>query len=491
MAEKSARPFPRALRWVMPSLSHWLWLALFLILLADPWRTALVASDGDACMHWRVGEHMLQTGQIIRADVFSHTRYGQPIISKEWLGEIILALAARGLGGYFGLCVVTALVIATAFALLHWQLVRDGADILVATIVVMLAAWASATHWLARPHVFSILMIVLWNDALRNHERDGNARRLAVKLGVLTLFWVNLHGAYLAGALVLGAYGLGALLERNRPKLAALMGAALVCALISLLNPNGYHLHAHNLRFLNSNFLTDWLAEYASTNFHKPEARGFLVWLALIFLTLTLCRPKLAAGSAAVLISWTYFALYAGRNIPFLAILSAPILATAISEAVPEKWRGFSQRAAQTNAASGGWPLVAVLAIVAVVLFPQPTEMPASRWPTAAVKFIGDNPKKFSGNMFNQYAWGGYLMEALPEHKVFVDGRTDFYGDGLIREFEATAGVRTNWTQALEKYSVSWSLMPADHRMNLALALLPGWERVYSNDVATIYVKTP
>jgi hypothetical protein len=89
--------------------------------------------------------------------------------------------------------------------------------------------------------------------------------------------------------------------------------------------------------------------------------------------------------------------------------------------------------------------------------------------------------------MFNQYVWGGYLLHALPEHRVFVDGRTDFYGESLIRQYDDTASLRTNWMQALEEYHVSWTLLPTEHRLNLALALLPGWQRVYSNEVATVF----
>src|SRR6266404_1274311 len=97
-AETEARPQPDSdphlsggvLPWLMPSLTQWLWLIILLILLAQPWRTMMVASDGDACLHWRVGEYMLETGHVpIRTDVFSHTRFGQPIVSKEWLAELI------------------------------------------------------------------------------------------------------------------------------------------------------------------------------------------------------------------------------------------------------------------------------------------------------------------------------------------------------------------------------------------------------------------
>lgn len=487
MEKVSSRPVGMAR--YLPSVSQWIWLVLFLLLLAQPWRTMMVSSDGDPCMHWRVGEWMLEHRQIIRTDVFSHTRFGQPIVSKEWLAEIIFALAGR-LAGLYGLAVAAALVIATTFALLHRQLLREGNDLLVATTVVLLAAWAASTHWLARPHVFSFLMVLLWNDALRRYERDRRPLRLAVTLGLLTLFWVNLHGAYLAGVIVLGAYWLGALFERDYGRVRTLTAVALGCAALSLCNPSGYHLHLHNLEFLHSQFLTNWLAEYRSSDFHSGS-NGFLAWLALLFLTFALKRPRVSASAAILLLAWGYFALYAGRNIPLLAILSAPIIAAPLSEGVRGTWREVSVRIRTVNDTSRGWPVVAIAAAIAIVWVPRPTDMPTEDWPVAAVSFIQQHPEQFKGNLFNQYMWGGYLLEALPEHQVFIDGRTDFYGEGLVREFQDTTALSTNWTEALEKYQVTWTLMPTDHRLNLALELKPGWKRVYTDTVSAIYCRIP
>jgi hypothetical protein len=473
---------------------------LLLILLGAPWRTAMVASDGDACMHWRVGQWMLQHRQIIRADEFSHTRLGAPVISKEWLSQILFAGAARvpafndlhvftggismgasfscGPAGLCGIALAAALVIATTLALLHRQLLREGNDALAATVVTLFAAWATSAHWLARPHVFSFLAIFLWNDALR--------RQRLWLLPVLTVLWVNLHGGYLAGFLVLGAYWLGALIERDLRNLKALTATGLLCALASLANPNGYRLLVHNIEFLRSGFFRNWLAEYGSTNFHLESSRGFLAWLALMFLTFAWLRPRLPASGIALVISWTYFALYAGRNIPLLAILIAPLLAPAISDALRQRLPALCQRLRATNASARGWPVVAALA-VAIIAAPHPTEMPADDWPVEAVKFIKQQPGRFAGNMFNQYSWGGYLMQELPEHKVFVDGRADFYGRELLEEFDEVTGLRTNWLGVLEKHNVQWTLMPRDHRLNAALALLPDWETAFSNQTATIF----
>ncbi|HUI05631.1 MAG TPA: hypothetical protein VL486_01350 [Verrucomicrobiae bacterium] len=473
---------------------------ILLILLAQPWRVMMVSSDGDACMHWRVGEWMLRHKRIIRTDIFSHTRFGQPIISKEWLSEIILATAGR-LGGLYGLVVVAALVIATTFAFLHHQLLRETGNHAVAVFVAFTAAWAACTHWLARPHAFSFLLAALWGDALRRFEHGASARRLAITLAGLMVLWVNLHGGYLAGFITLGAYWLGALIEMPlvradatrwataRRKLAVLSGVALLCAGVSLVNPNGYELHLHNLQFLRSDYLTNWLAEYASSDFHAPDSRGFLAWLALTFFTLALARPRLSAASGILLIGWTYLALYAGRNIPLLAIFTAPILATALADASPHWGRRLSGRLREIHEISRGSLLVVVIAAVALVGVSRPTEMPAKKWPIAAVEFIKQHPGQFQGNMFNEYIWGGYLLYALPEHRVFVDGRTDFYGEPLIRQYNETSQLTTNWLAVLQQYKVEWTLVPTDRPLNLALALLPNWKLAYSNEVATIFHK--
>jgi len=500
-----AASYGRVLPWVMPTLTQWLWLVILLILLANPWRTMMATSDGDTCMHWRVGEYMLKTGRIPRVDVFSHTRFGQPVISKEWLSEIIFALAGR-VWGLYGLCVVAALLIATTFALLHRQLVRESGNHAVAILVAFIAAWAACTHWLARPHAFSFLLAVFWSDALRRFDRGESARRLLVTLGILTVLWVNLHGGYLAGFITLGIYWLGAVIElflaradqarssTVRRKLRVLTGAIALCGVVSLLNPNGYQLHVHNLHFLRSEYLTNWLAEYASSDFHAFDSHGFLAWLTLTFLTLALPRQRtsgLSPAPALLLIVWTYFALYAVRNIPLAVIFVAPILATSLAGAAPAWVRRLSGRLRDIYETSRGWFLVGAVAIVAIVAGPHSTEMPAKKWPVDAVAYIHQHPDQFTGNMFNYYIWGGYLLYALPEHAVFVDGRTDFYGEALIHQYDDTSLLRTNWQQALAEYHVDWTLMPSDHRLNLALALLPSWHCVYSNEVATVFRKQP
>ena len=82
-------------------------------------------------------------------------------------------------------------------------------------------------------------------------------------------------------------------------------------------------------------------------------------------------------------------------------------------------------------------------------------------------------------------------MEYLPAQRLFVDGRADFYGASLLAEFDQVTALRPGWQAVLEKYHVTWTIMPRNHRLNVALGLSPGWRQVYTDDVATICLKLP
>src|SRR5437867_7388765 len=77
-----------------------------------------VLSDADIYWHIATGRWMLTEHAFPRQDIFSHTAFGQPWVSTEWLAQIILTWTYNWFG-WRGLVLLCGLVIALTFALLY------------------------------------------------------------------------------------------------------------------------------------------------------------------------------------------------------------------------------------------------------------------------------------------------------------------------------------------------------------------------------------
>ena len=193
-------------RLLVPSVSDLVCISLFISLAVGLSRRLL----GDAGIGWhiRTGEWILRTGSVPRVDSFSSLMSGKPWYAWEWLYEVGIGAIHRGLG-LNGVVAFSALVIAFTFALVFRMMRERGTSLPIAVAVLLLAVSASSIHFLARPHVVSWLLSVIWFGVLEAFERDGKSRRL-LWLPLTMLVWVNLHGGFLVGFVLLGIYGIGA-----------------------------------------------------------------------------------------------------------------------------------------------------------------------------------------------------------------------------------------------------------------------------------------
>jgi hypothetical protein len=92
--------------------------------------------------------------------------------------------------------------------------------------------------------------------------------------------------------------------------------------------------------------------------------------------------------------------------------------------------------------------------------------------------------------MFNSYNWGGYLIWHLwPDYLVFVDGRTDLYGDALLRQYLQVRFAQPGFSRVFDEHGVDIVLTEADGFTSRFLALDDGWSLAYSDEVAVIYLR--
>lgn len=223
----------------LPSLSVMIWIALFLGLNLTSARIVLISADSDSALHRRLGEWMLQHRAVVREDNLLHTHQG-PFVSMEWLSDVLFAAAGR-VCGWNGIVLIAATVIATCFWLLHRQLLADGCDAVLATLLVLVAMLTCSMHWLARPLLFTHLLILVFAWQLRWFGQGRvSARQLFLLLPPLMLLWVNLHGGFVLGLILVAMYAVGATLSALRQtaswnKSRTLTMLLLVCGVASLL----------------------------------------------------------------------------------------------------------------------------------------------------------------------------------------------------------------------------------------------------------------
>ena len=164
----SEQPSSPTLRFLLPSVRDIIFILLFWSLLGGPLSNRPLA-DADIGWHIRTGELILVSHALPRTDPFSSTMQGQPWFAWEWLYDVVLGVLYRfgGLNGVVWLC---ASMVAGIFALLLSQLLRRGAGLLLAVVLMLLAEAASTIHLYARPHIASWLFSLLWFVVLEKWE---------------------------------------------------------------------------------------------------------------------------------------------------------------------------------------------------------------------------------------------------------------------------------------------------------------------------------
>jgi hypothetical protein len=107
--------------------------------------------------------------------------------------------------------------------------------------------------------------------------------------------------------------------------------------------------------------------------------------------------------------------------------------------------------------------------------------------PVAAVDWIlahdpGDRP-------FNQYSWGGYLGLRRPDHPIYIDGRSDIYGDAPIRRYAETVLLQRDPESVFDSDGIDYVLFNVQTPLARWLDDSPDWRRVYADHLAGVWVR--
>jgi hypothetical protein len=462
----------------------------------------LLNSDGDLARHLRHGRYMLEHGALIHADPFSFTRAGAPFLGFEYGSQIIYALAER-VGGLAGVAILAGLLVGLTYALVARFLLRRGVDPLLAYLTTILAALVGAGHWLARPHLFSFVAVVLLLELLE--RAPGKA---TLPFAALFAIWANIHGGFVYGWIVIGLYLAGSVgevfLGHDRGAWNARVryyATALLAGVgATLLTPHGLALHRHLVAFLGQQYLFDNTAEFTSPDFHEAGAKLFLGALLICMAALSLKEDRPSLPRLFVICAGTAFALVAVRNTALFGLTALPVVALHIDAL----WRrmpdpgGIRGRFEATagKAATLVWTVPTGLLMLALALGHGRAgsfELIQDRFDAAVfpVAAVGKARKEhLQGHLFSEFAWGGYVDYAWPEQKVFIDGGTDFFGEELFREYSKIVRMRPGWRGLLAKWDITLLLLPREGSLTHEAVRDGRWRTWYCDSLAVVLQRT-
>jgi hypothetical protein len=490
-------------------------LVFFVVLVMIFLSAARTPVDTDMWWHLRAGETTWTQGRPLLHDLFSFTRLGQPWINHSWLSQVGMYLLFDW-GGYLAIGLFVALLATGMIALVFLQ--QDGPALLRALLLVLITA-VVAVVWTPRPQTTSLFLFALTGYVLYLYKwRQRDHIWILVPLFIL---WSNLHGGYPLGLLSIGAIVAGEILNHalgyqshyvlswRRVRKLALMGV--LCALVVAVNPNGVDAWLIPFQTVSVGALQNYVSEWASPDFHELVQQP-LLWLVFALLgAIGLSRQRLDGSDLAGLVIFGMLAFIARRNYGPFALVAAPVLSrhlwilindlklrwhTKTHEAireVPEGKVALEGKSEQVRIPS--WKkgvnlgLVALLSLIAIgklyfvthPAFVDPYLRTA--YPVDAASWM--QAQGLEKNVFNEYAWGGYMVWFLRQTPVFVDGRTDLFGDEIIGEWITVVQGGEGWETTLEHWQVDIALLDPG-RPVVPLLIETGWEVLYRDDQAIL-----
>lgn len=451
-------------------------------------------NDPDLWWHLKSGEMIWTRHAVPEVDLFSFTALHHPVVPQEWLSQALIYGAYR-LAGFSGLmlwlCVFTAAIFITGYLLS--SLYSGNAKI---GLLGALVLWFFSTSGLSiRPQVVGYFLLTL--ELLVLYFGGTRNPRWLLVLPLLFVVWVNAHGSFFLGLVVAGAilacsffnFQAGSLVSISwnpaRRRMLAVM-LVLSCGAV-FLNPGGWRQVFYPLdTMLRQPVNLSIVQEWQPITVQDARGIGLVCILVLVFLLLLIRRSKVLYLHELVLLGMgAWLGLSHGRMAFVFGILAAPIVARLLADF----WDGYEAEKDRPA------PNVVFLAAVALALylgFPGRHALAKEvndGSPVKAVEYVKSH--NLSGNMLNDYVYGGYLIWTMPEHPVFVDGRADLYEwAGVLKQYDEWAMLQGDPNLLLDKYHIGFCLLEKDSPVAHVLLLMPNWKKVYSDDSSVIFVRT-
>lgn len=453
-------------------------------------NASLILSHYDLGWHLAAGDLIRSEAHVPFQDPWSFTLGTKQWFNLSWLWDVIASLIFQyaGYGGLVGLVVVCGALIV---GYLTSACLAVGASSLAVCIAIFMTcllypAYEAApnTYLAASPNVATMLFsVIFYRECLQSKK--------LLLLPLLMILWVNLHGGFVLGFMILAVFGGGALLRRDWNRLRAIAVAGIGCFAATFVNPLGWHIYQGVTETL-GHFIQGNIGEWLPYS-HNIEIPGSIPGMAYILAFVAL---ELRYGISTKIrlepriLSWVFLALglHQFRYMSFFFIFSTIPVALHLDWILPKQLQQrLVQRVLMTAAIVG----VCVLPLTFLQIGPA----------LALPEMLSEQDAEYlqthlsHARVLNHWNVGGYLI--LLTHgsvPLFVDGRAaTAYPDELLRDYfrlvhsEVDEGT---WDEVLEKYHIDAVLWLKGHeQLRQFLVEKRGWKEEHTGLYESVYTR--
>ena len=466
-------------------------------------------APNDFWWHLKIGQLTYQNGAIPGTNLFSWSLPSDtPFTYGAWLGEYLLYMLYHL--GKLELVIFARTVMALiAFWLVGYEAKRRSGSWRIAALVTTPACIITINNLVVRPQNWSWLPFMVFFILLSRFADRQLRGRWLLALPLIMMFWVNAHGAFILGLVMIGMFFAGEAL-RSWMKLpwslpirsVGLIGATgLLTALATVVNPLFTRIFGYVLDLMTDQPSQGLIEEWQSPTPSGIANTAFFILILIVMLVFIFSRYRPTPTETLLIVGFLWLAWSGQRYVVWFGMVTMPILARAIAS-LPVKKISFEPQRNWLNAVLAGLLFVPVLAVQPwfVERLPLPAAYRTMIWsdipdgplvdvetPVKAVEYLRANP---GGKLFNEMGYGSYLIWALPEQKAFIDPRVELYPFEQWQDYiRISRGTRYN--ELLEKYSADRILLNAELQKELAVQLPndAGWRLEYKDDRAQVWTR--
>jgi hypothetical protein len=486
--------------WVMVILSGFLF---FTSLIPLP--------PNDFWWHLKIGEYIFVNHSIPTTNIYAWSLpLDQPLFYAAWLAEMLFYILYR-LGNLDLIIFTRTLLIAITMCLVAIESRRRSGSWRIAALVITLLSLMITNNLIVRTQMWAWLPFTITYIVLKRYSEEKLSWPWLLLCPASMILWVNVHGSYILGLILPGAFVVGEAIRKiakqtdalNWHQIGWIACTGLISGLALLINPRFIGIIGYTI-----NLLTNPPSQQLIQEWQSPTPQGianisFYLSILIFIIVLAYSKFRLTITEIILVGGFLWLAWSGQRYVIWYGIITMPILAR-LTKDLPLKTPAFIPQKNWLNLALAILIFIPTLAVQP--WFVEQIPLPDTYWqqvlrgstagpligietPVAASEYLQSHP---GGHLFNEMGYGSYLIWAVPEQGDFIDPRVELFPyDQWMDYIQVNNGA--NYSEILANYGADRILLDKKLQPNLASVLSKDrlWSLEYEDQYAQIWLKVP